>query len=201
MDKVAMREKFSKRAAGLANDLDSAGIDLYLDAAFQYGVAAEVSGSLVEGIWEFDTVASQDYIDYESHVYEVRKGCRRAGTLISEYRRVEVFKNEQDQDASEGAPQAVLFYGRQAIFAPVPDAVYAITVPARLYPEEGLTSAGLENHNHAMAVICEAIVELAEDFSKDPLKQRAEASLAKYLRRLRGPSNSRTKERAGGLSF
>ena len=201
MTKAEMVARFVKRSAGLAKSLTEKAQEEYVDAAYRYGVATGLSGSLSEGLWTLAITDGTATYDYDDYVYEVRKGTRIGTTAIDEYTRKDQFEHDYSGTASEAKPCAVLYWGRTAKFYPTPDASYTVTVPARMLPTVTLPTEGINDHNHAMAVICEAVRELAADNKATQLKLESQGELDFYMTRLNRRSNSRARERAGGLSF
>lgn len=201
MNRSDMRTTFKERTGNLADSLPDDVIETRLNRAYQYGVAAEVPGSLTEGEWSVTTQDTVATYDYDDEVYEVRDGARIGTTWLSMYFRKSQFEYDHSSTSSNSKPYAALFYGRQVKFYPTPDDEYTMTVPARLYPDTSIPSAGLTNHNHAMAVVCEAAREFLMENDEADKAARQAADLAIYLSRLRGASLGRVRERRARLSF
>ncbi len=200
MDLAAMRAKFVTRSATSTSQWVDADIDTFLNASYQYAIAAQVPGSITDGEWTIATVSGTAAYTYPNTIYEV-KGIARTdrGQIDTRFRKGE-FDADYSAIASNAKPTAVLFYGRSAQFYPTPNDVYTITVPARLTPAV-LDSDGLVNHNHAMAVVCDAVREYAEDKDIDEMVGTQALALDRYLGALKTQSLARPRERAEGLSF
>ena len=200
MDLATMQVKFVTRLAGSESDWPEPSINEYLNAAYQYSLAAEIPGSLTDGEWSMTTEDGTAEYDYDDEVYEVKGNGRHSTGAIQTYFRKDAFDSDYANPSAGDKPQAVLLYARTAKFAPVPGDEHVITFPARLFPSI-LTSTGLVNGNHAMAVVCESVRAYAFDFGDDEMAARNATDLSGYLSKIKSQSLARPRERGARLSF
>lgn len=201
MNLSLMHLKFKERTGNQAESMAPLEIAAFLNGAYQYGIPAEIPGGLTEGEWSVTTEDAVATYDYDDEVYEVRNGARIGTSWLSMYFRKDQFEYDHSSTSSNSKPYAALFYGRQVTFYPTPNGIYTMIVPARLYPSDVLSSDGLANHNHAMAVVCEAAREFFMDNQDSESAKMQATDLAIYLSRLRGASLGRVRERRARLSF
>lgn len=202
MNLEQMRTKFKDQLAGMAASVEDGDIDTLLNRAYQFAIPEVVSGFLTEGEWTITTVAATGSYTMPVTVYSVRKEAPEIDDThyLGYYTRPERFwRTYKRVSAANARPTGALFYGQTCELRPIPDAVYTVRVQARVYPS-ALTSDGLDNETHALAVVYGAAQEYAEDRSLNVTAELA----AKYqtkLGQLRTRSNNRPHERRVTRSF
>ena len=207
MNVETMRVRFRGISAGLADDISDGEIDAYLNRAYQFDIPAGVDGEISETIWTLTTTASTESYAYPDRIVAPREQAWIAdsgGSLplyvttnptIFEARWV-------DPSGAEGRPLAVMFYGREAKLAPVPDATYTIEIPARGGPETALTDGStISNDTYAMCVVHAGLAEYFSEIEAGELFANNAAALERYTSRLRTIAQARPKSRTPMRSF
>jgi len=202
VDQVAMIQRFKTRLAGTADALSEAECLIYLDEVYQHMIPDEVPGFLTEGDFTVSTVASTQEYDFPDTVHSVRRGAQIDDEMIDTYFRAsEMWFHHTRTDVSEGLPYSALFYEKKIALFPVPDAVYTLWVPARMYPAAGLTSTGIANDTHAKTVVAGGAREYAADLGYDEIATREGLRFADGLSSLKCRSASVPRERLARRTF
>lgn len=177
MNLAEMRSTLRTMLAGLADDAIDVSIDDRLNGAYQYTLPMEIDGELVEGEWVITTVAGTGEYAYDATVAQVMQVAPRLDDTywLSYHTRPDVFWQAHDRTGGvQQRPDAALFYGRTAYLRPIPDAAYSVRVFTRKFPS-ALTSDGLVNRDHALAVVYAAAREYAMDVEDDETAMKADA--------------------------
>lgn len=208
MNVETMRARFIGNAAGLADDLEPGAIDAYLTRAYQFDVPAQIDGEISETTWTLTTADGTE--DYAYPAYIVAPGehawINDAGGSLPLWVTTNptLFEHRYALPAGseESRPTAILFYGRSAKLAPVPDAAYEIEIPARGGPANALTDGGdVPNDTHAMCVVHAALVEFLTEIGADELVANNMAAMDRYSSRLATVSLARPRSRVPRRSF
>lgn len=165
MNLAEMRARFQLVLAGLADSEDDASIDERLNGAYQFSVASQLDGDLVEGEWDVETVAGTGeyaYPDTVAQVLQIAPMLDSDEHLGYSTRPEDFWAAFERTGGPERRPTAALFYGRVMYLRPVPDDAYDVKVFVRTQPS-ALSSSGLTNRDHALAVVYTAAGEFALD--------------------------------------
>lgn len=207
MNVETMRTRFQGIAAGLADALSGGEIDDYLNRAYQFDIPAGIDGEISESTWTLTTSASTEAYDYPAYVVAPREHAwlDTTGGSIPLWVTTDpvIFEDRWvDPAGTEGRPVAVLFYGRQAKLAPVPDAEYTIEIPVRGGPAMALTDGStIANDTHAMCVVHAALAEFFTEVEAGELFATNASALERYASRLQNISLSRPRSRIPRRSF
>jgi len=216
MNLSAMRLKVKAQLGGTASSMSDTEIDVLLNRAYRFGVPTLIPGEMFEGTWEFQAVIAVDTFAYDPHVlYLETSGARvtiEPYTLHSDKSTVPLriwtdpvefyARFERDGDLTSGRPSDVLVYGRSIVIRPGSyGANYYFYFPAKLGPSSDLVTAGLDDENHAMAVVLLAALETAQEKSLDEYEARIKSRLEQYLNPLKEQSLGRGHKRRSRRSF
>lgn len=171
MDLTAMRAAFNSYTSDLSSDLSDSEIDEYLNRAYRDRIPAEIDGELFKGIWSLTCTASTESYAFPREVLGVKArgvyidSSATGGNLSSiHWLDVETDWDVWNRDDRhfppiDGLPNSICFYGRTAYLSPRPSTDYIVQIPARIGPSSGLASTGLDDSNHAMAVVASGAIE------------------------------------------
>lgn len=208
MNVETMRDRFLGNAAGLADHLQAGQIDAYLNRAYQYDIPATLDGEISETTWSLSTVASTEDYAYPAYIVApsehawINDSGGAIPLMVTTNPTLFEHRYAYPAGAAEGRPTAILFYGRSAKLAPVPNAVYEIEIPSRGGSATALTDGGtIENDTHAMAVVHAGLVEFLTEVGADELAANNSAALERYFGRLVTVSKARPKARVPRRSF
>lgn len=171
MNLTTMRARFQRHTSDLASSLADSEVDEYLNAAYRDRLPAEIGGEFSRGSWNITMTAGTAFYEYPNYVLSVvPRGVHilrsvTDGNLSS----IHFLDCETEPDvfnvvdrtfpAGSGLPDTVLFNKRIATFDPVPDKDYVANIQARVGPSSDLDTDGIEDTNHAMAVVTSAAIE------------------------------------------
>lgn len=219
MNLADMRAKFRKRTSGLADAEADADVDTLLNRAYQHNIPRDIPGQATEGIWNLDVDNGAIEYAYPSHVIAPRahgvywKDSRAIDSdpwtnsnarfldIETDYGAFVAFDQQNPWQDTSGEPVAILFYANTAIVHPQPDQIYRIVIPARVGPENALTSSGLDNETHAMLVVTAAAAEFLDDAEDDVGAARARSNYGEYQSLFIAQSQSMPKGRRPRRSF
>jgi len=187
-----MRIRFNDRCANLADDLSDVEIDVLLNEQYIYAIPDDIPGSFSDGWWFEGTVSGTQQYDYASFVHSVRHGAFIDDDPIRMFfRPSEMWARYDLGSTEEKKPCAALFYEKKMTFSPTPDDRYMMSIPCRVYPNDGLsistglTDDGLDNNSHALAVISGAAAERLADSGDFEHASAELGRRAMYMKRLR----------------
>ena len=207
MNVETMRVRFRTIAAGLADALSDGEVDAFLTRAYQYDVPAGIDGEISETTWTLTASDGTESYDYPARIVAPREHAwiAASGGSIPLYvtKDPTIFESRWvDPSGTEGQPVAILFYGRQAKLAPVPDTTYTIEIPARGGPSTALTDGGsVSNDTHAMCVVHAALAEFFTENEAGEMFANNANALERYASRLQTLSMSRPRSRVPMRSF
>lgn len=208
MNVETMRVRFRTIAAGLADALSDGEIDAFLNRAYQFDIPAGIDGEISETTWDLTTAIGTDEYAYPSYVVAPREhawiddSSSKIPLWVTSNPVLFEDRWAEPSGAAQGRPIAVLFYGRVARLTPVPDAVYAIEIPARGGPATALTDGGsITNDTHAMCAVHAALAEFFTEVEAGELFTTNAAALERYASRLQTLSRARPKSRVPMRSF
>ena len=215
MNLVTMRERFTEHVSDLASDLSTSSVDEYLQRAYLYVIPMDVGGEFSEQVWSLFLLTGQDTYEYARYVVsvttesawidqggETNPALSIPRTFLNVYTNRTVFEIYGNQElASPARPTSVLFYGRELIVSPTPDMNYILKVPIRGGPTVGLTSTGIENNVHAMAVVTAAASEFLIESEDEAGVNRESALYQSYLKRLHVMAHGRPNKRRRARSY
>jgi len=215
-----MRTKFLEVTSDLAGELDDAGIDEHLNRAYQYAIPADVGGEFSEMLARVVLTAGSDTADLPDTMVGVNAevGWIKSRVLAPPFDPVEVgvpthtfvaLKTYPDQfeawhrspSTLQEQPRVALLYGRQVIVDPIPDINYVIYMPGRGGDADGLTSAGIANNTHALAIVYSAAMEFLADSGDEASRAGVDREYNRYRKRLQVSAVTRPESRLWGRSF
>lgn len=231
MNRAAMRTRFHRTLGGaLLNDPDftDADVNEALNRAHQYTIPDRVAGEITEGIWIFDTRASQEFYSYGPEATEDLPNAAEvladgAGTRLEEgqNKRVHSLKDEIIRDdtpirfftrqtpfwwwfrpnqSGTATPYAALAKGYELQLRTVPDKAYRMQAVARLYPV-ALTDVGLNDDTRALASVYLAAYEVASEMGLSGFAAKNDGLAHEKIQQLRGRSYGRPRTRPIRRSF
>lgn len=192
-----MRSKLVEVTAKVLSASNPTALDELLNGAWQFTVPGMLGGEHVEGEWALSTVAATDTYAYPSYfAFAFPKYPRIAvGTTdyaLDYYSRPGAFYTVWPTASTEtGRPCAALFYGREMVLRPIPDAVYSVTIYGKVLKNDVLDSDGVEDRDYAMAVVAQAAIEHAQLTGNEEVEQKASAIFAKHFDNLQTASTGR----------
>jgi hypothetical protein len=205
MNIQAMRDRFLEIVSEMAEAVPGAQIDAYFNRAYQFEIPSLVDGEFSETTWELETTASTETYAYPGYIVAPGNHAwiSEGSVPITVMSNPVIFEHRfYYPSGTEGQPVAVLFYGRTAKIAPVPDAEYTIEIPSRGGPATALTDgSSIDNDAHAMAVIYAAAREFYTEIDDADGAMKADAALAMKIDQLRTISGARVRGRIPARSF
>jgi len=199
-----IRQKYSDMLAGNGKTAAS-DINALLNGAYQFTLPRMIPGQIREGMWTLETVAGTDTYTYPSHIISPRPGGRLSDdTLLEFWTSPGLFWNRyQRSSAPQARPYAGLFYGREVVLRPVPNAVYTLHQPAAVGAVDALSSDTdtIDDYDHAMCVATLAALETCEELELVEIQAQLERRLQRYLIPFRRASLARPRQRKQRRDF
>jgi hypothetical protein len=201
VDLATMRTRTKTLLGDTAGALSDAALEEHLNRVYRFEIPDQVPGAAREGSLTFSLTTSEDTYDLDTHaslkgkVMAPRRGVRVDGDLVEWHTDPTRFWACFDlDDTAEGTPTAVLAYGRELVFRPIPSAALSVYLPCAKY-RDALTSTGLEYDPEALACVAGAAFQIAADRGQAEVARDA---LALYTSRI---AELRTRSLAQAVAY